>query len=129
MFGVVALQGALVAISALAVAHLVDEILALSLFCGGLSVVLPSLWFAWFLKRASASKQAVVWLVGEFGKLAMAVVLLVSLESAWSEMSWPAAVVGLVVASMSLFFAPFLLLYRERRANEQRLANRLSDLS
>jgi F0F1-type ATP synthase assembly protein I len=125
----VALQGALVSTSAIAVALLLDGIQGLSLFSGGFSVVLPSLWFAWFLHRTPSSSQALAWLIGEFGKLGMAVVLLALLASNWSEMSWPAALAGLAVATMSLFFAPFLLAYQERRRNEQRLMSRLRDLS
>lgn|GEM_PF-598004 len=129
MFGVVALQGALVATSAILAALLFGGIQGLSLFSGGFSIVLPSLWFAWFLNRAPATSQAFAWLVGEFGKLGMAVVLLVLLASAWPEMSWPAAVAGLMVASMSLFLAPLLLVYQERRRNERRLMSRLRDFS
>ncbi|MFM1826960.1 MAG: hypothetical protein RLY67_341 [Pseudomonadota bacterium] len=129
MFGVVALQGALVTTLAIFVSLLFGGIQGLSLFSGGFSIVLPSLWFAWLLNRAPATRQAFVWLVGEFGKLGMAVLLLVLLASAWPEMSWPAAVAGVVVASMSLFLAPFLLAYQERRRNERRLMSRLRDFS
>ena len=100
-----------------------------SLLLGGFSVVLPNLLFAWRMKMATAEQAAVVWMAGELVKLMLTVALLV-LAARWLETPiWPALLAGVVVAVLSLFWAPLTLGHARRRQDAHRIDGRLRQMS
>ena len=96
-----------------------------SVLLGGLSIVLPNLLFAWLLQSAPPSQAVVVWMVGELLKMMLSVVLL-ALVATWFEgVVWPGLLLGVVVAALSIFVAPWVLNRAVRQQDAQRIEDRL----
>lgn len=96
-----------------------------SVLLGGLSIVLPNLLFAWRLQSAPPSQAVVVWMVGELLKMMLSVVLL-ALVATWFEgVVWPGLLLGIVVAALSIFVAPWVLNRAVRQQDAQRIEDRL----
>ena len=81
---------------------------AVSLFLGGVCVALPNaLLAAWLtvrIRRAGSAGPAAM-LGGELGKLAMTVVLLVTVVKAGPGVSWVALIVGVIAAVKAQWLA------------------------
>lgn len=96
-----------------------------SVLLGGLSIALPNLLFAWRLQLAPPSQAVVVWMVGELLKMTLSVVLL-ALVATWFEgVVWPGLLLGIVVAALSIFVAPWVLNRAVCQQDAQRIDRRL----
>lgn len=128
MIQVVLVQGVMVLIcAALAILH--SNLSGASLLAGGFSVVVPNFLFAWRMKIARPEQAAVVWLAGELVKLILTVSLLF-IAAQWLEAPiWPALVAGVVVAVLSLFWAPLVLGRVRRQQDAHRIDGRLRQMS
>lgn len=81
---------------------------ALSALCGGLAIVLPTLFFAWRLTRVARTPGADhvnAFLMGEFIKVATAIGILVLVRLLFPGAHWGAVVLGLVVTLQANFLA------------------------
>ena len=124
MIRVPVVQGVLVGVCA-ALATLHSALTGWSVLLGGLSIVLPNLLFAWRLQSAPPSQAVVVWMVGELLKMMLSVVLL-ALVATWFEgVVWPGLLLGVVVAALSIFVAPWVLNRAVRQQDAQRIEDRL----
>jgi F0F1-type ATP synthase assembly protein I len=96
-----------------------------SVLLGGLSIVLPNLLFAWRLQLALPNQAVVVWMVGELLKMMLSVVLLASVATWFEGLVWPALLLGIAVAALSIFVAPWVLNRAVRQQDAQRIDRRL----
>lgn len=124
MIRVPVVQGVLVAVCAV-LAALHSVLTGWSVLLGGLSIALPNLLFAWRLQLAPPSQAVVVWMVGELLKMTLSVVLL-ALVATWFEgVVWPGLLLGIVVAALSIFVAPWVLNRAVCQQDAQRIDRRL----
>jgi ATP synthase protein I len=124
MIRVPVVQGVLVAVCAL-LAALHSALAGWSMLLGGLSIVLPNLLFAWRLQLASPNQAVVVWMVGELLKMMLSVVLLALVASLFEGLVWPALLLGIGVAALSILLAPWALGRAVREQDAQRIDRRL----
>ncbi|MDB5815617.1 MAG: hypothetical protein JWN23_2734 [Rhodocyclales bacterium] len=81
---------------------------ALSALCGGLAVVLPTLFFAWRLTlvaRRPGNAHVNAFLIGEFIKIASAIGILVLVRLLFPGAHWGAVVLGLIITLQANFLA------------------------
>ncbi|MGA1063261.1 MAG: ATP synthase subunit I [Burkholderiaceae bacterium] len=124
MIRVPVVQGVLVGVCA-TLAALHSALTGWSVLLGGLSIVLPNLLFAWRLKLASPNQAVIVWMVGELLKMMLSVTLL-ALVATWFEgLVWPGLLLGIAVAALSIFVAPWVLSRAVRQQDAQRIDRRL----
>lgn len=108
MLKTVLLQFCATLLAALIAAVVAGGEAAVSAALGGAVYVLPSFMFALRLKAESARPQGprpIVFLVGEFVKLAATLVLLVAIVISWPEVRWLPLMCGLIVALKANLFA------------------------
>jgi len=107
MFRVILLQVVVTVCAALAAGLVVGVRGAVSAAAGGMACVVPNFLFALHLTLTSRRRGAspVNFLVGEFAKLILTVVLLFLLVRIYAGLHWPSMLTGLVLATQAMFLA------------------------
>lgn len=106
MFKLVWLQAVMASLGALCGALVAGGVGALSAALGGIACLLPTLWFAMFLRRISVQAEgarAVSFIVGEAVKIALVLGLLGLAPVLYPGLSWTALLIGLALTVQANF--------------------------